>query len=375
MKRVIRVLYVIDQLKHLGGAERSLLRLLRGLPRDRFSPSVLTFDFNPEAFPGMPCPVLVYPIRRIYGWNGIRYGARFAKLLRAEQIDIVHTFFESSDLWAAPLARLFGNVVLLSSRRDMGLQRHKFHDVAYRVVSPLFDQVQAVSDEVGRYVLRADGLEPSRVVTVPNGVEFNQVKPEPRMEVRKQYGWSESETLIVSVGNVRPVKGFDVLIRTAALVCRECPPARFVIAGKILENDHYQNLLALVAENGLEGRVQFLGGVERVFDLLSASDVFFLPSRSEGMSNALLEAMACGLPAVASRVGGNPELIRDGETGYLVAVEDAEAAADRLLTLISDRDKARAMGKAARTLAESRYSMEATVGMVIHEYERLLGSK
>jgi L-malate glycosyltransferase len=150
---------------------------------------------------------------------------------------------------------------------------------------------------------------------------------------------------------------------------------RFVIAGRILENDHYQALLASVAENCLEGRVQFLGGVDRVFDLLSASDVFFLPSRSEGMSNALLEAMACGLPAVASRVGGNPELIRDGVTGFLVPVEDAEAAADRLLTLISDRNKARAMGEAARTVVESQYTMEATVRLIIDEYERLLGSK
>lgn len=377
MNEPVGLLFVIDELWQWGGAEASLLKILRRLPGERFRPRVVTFRFNDavKGFQPFPCPLEVYPLRRIYGRNSLPLALRLGRLIRAERIRIVHTFFESSDLWAGPTARLAGKVVLISSRRDVGIQRSRLHDALYRLVGPLFDQVQAVSEEVRQWVIRADHLDPARVVTIPNGIELEAVPVLANpAAVRARYALPDEGPLIACVANIRRVKGIDVLVRAAARVSRELPSARFLVAGQILEPDYFAELERMAGELGAGANVRFLGRVEGVMELLSVADAFFLPSRSEGMSNALLEAMACSLPAVATRVGGNPELVRDGESGFLVASEDAAAAADRLLELLRWPERARQMGRCARRRIESEFSMEAVIGRLTAEYARLLAA-
>ncbi len=368
------VLYVIDELWQLGGAERNLVRILRRLPRDRFCPVVLTFRFNPEVaeFQQIPCPVEVYPVRRIYGWAAVRYIPKLLRLLRERRIRIVHAFYESSDLWAGLIAKLTSRAVLISSRRDLGIQRNRALDAAYRLIGPLVDQVQAVSEAVREYVIRADRLDPSKVITVPNGIDLEQVRPRvTAAAVRERYGLGGAGPLVITVANIRRVKGLDVLVRSAEIVRRRIPGVRFLVAGRVLEHDFLAELESSIREGGLQETVRLLGPVEDLFSLLPVCDAFFLPSRSEGMSNALLEAMACELPAVATRVGGNTELVQDGRTGFLTPPEDHEAAAARLIDLLNDPVGARQMGEAARGLVAERYSMDAVMRLLVSQYERL----
>jgi glycosyltransferase involved in cell wall biosynthesis len=365
MREPVRVLYVIDELLRLGGAERALLQLIAALPADRFTPYLLTFQIDRAVFPTLPCPLLHYPMRRIYGWRGVRHGLRLARFLHRERIALVHTFFESSDLWAAPIARLAGNIALISARRDLGIQRSRRQDLIYPLISRLFDEVQAVSEQVREFVIRADRLAPSRVVTIPNSVA--EAPPADRAAARQRYGIAEDEPLVVSVGNVRRVKGYDMALRAARRVHEVLPKARFLIAGAVIEPDCMAELQA-----GLDGRVEFIGAVHPVWDLLAAADAFFLPSRSEGMSNALLEAMSAGLPAVATRVGGNVEVVCEAETGLVVDVDDDTAAAEALVRLLSDADAARAMGEAARQRVREHYSIAAVLRLMLAEYERVL---
>src|SRR5262249_32595385 len=141
--------------------------------------------------------------------------------------------------------------------------------------------------------------------------------------LREKLSIAPGDRVISTVGHVRRIKGFDVLIRAAIAVHQKDPQALFLIAGENHEPKHYAELEALLAETGNKARVRLVGNVDDVPAFLGLSDIFCLPSRSEGLSNALLEAMACGLPSVATRVGGNPELIEDGRNGYLVESEDS----------------------------------------------------
>jgi glycosyltransferase involved in cell wall biosynthesis len=372
------ILFVIDELCEMGGAERVLLNMIRLLPRERFRCSLVTFNTEPSLgiFESFPCPWHLYPLRRTYDWNALRVAAQIRRLIHSEHVSIVHTFFETSDLWGGLVAKLSGCPILISSRRDMGILRRPMHQYAYRLLNPLFDCVLTVSEEVRGFCLRHDRLPPDKVVTLYNGIEMrkatNSASP---AALRALLGLDGASQIVSTVAHVRRVKGLDIFIRAAAAVCREFPRAAFLVIGDNHEPAHFSELEQLTASLGLADNVRFLGPSEQVFPLLQMSDVFCLPSRSEGFSNALVEAMACGLPCVATRVGGNAEALSDGENGFLVAPEDVEGTADRILTLLRQPERAQRMGHAARQVAEAKFTQEAMMRNLVGVYERLLDAK
>ncbi|MBI3670231.1 MAG: glycosyltransferase [Acidobacteria bacterium] len=372
------ILYVIDELCEMGGAERVLLNTIRLLPRDRFRCSLVTFRTEPRLgiFEDFPCPWHLFPLRRTYDWNALRVAAQIRRLIRAERVRIVHTFFETSDLWGGLVAKLSGCPILVSSRRDMGILRQAMHHRAYRLINPLFDRVLAVSEEVRAFCIQHDRLASEKVLTLYNGIETERAaaSADPAA-LRASLGLDGASHIVSTVAHVRRVKGLDIFIQAAAAVCREFPRAVFVVIGDNHEPAHFRELDQLTDSLGLAGNVKFLGPSEQVFSLLKMSDVFCLPSRSEGFSNALVEAMACGLPCVATRVGGNAEALSDGENGFLVAPEDAAATADRILTLLRQPARAQQMGRAAREVAEVKFTQDAMMKNLVGVYERLLDAK
>jgi glycosyltransferase involved in cell wall biosynthesis len=370
------VLYLIDMLRGLGGAERVLLQMAKLLPRDRYQCTIGTFRFQPDAavMRELSCPVREFPIRRMIGWQAFRSALDLRRFIQSQRVEIVHTFFESADLLGGPVARLSGCPVVISSRRDMGILRSTRHHLAYRLISRAFDQVQAVSDAVRQQTIQADRLNPRKVITIPNGIEIEKVMAANGAGTCRKLGLEGASPLIISVGHIRRVKGFDVLLRAAAEVCRAYPKALFLIVGSIQEADCERSLRAQVRQLGLEGNVRFLGKMdnEGVWSLLKCCNVFCLPSRSEGMSNALLEAMGCGLPSVATAVGGTPEVLEDGRTGYVVPPEDEGALASSIRRLLDDPDGARQMGRLAQTVIAERFSAGSMVRSLVRAYDELL---
>ena len=374
---VTAIVYIIDQLCELGGAERVLLRIIRDLPRDRFSPHLVTFKIDETL--GIrtlvSCPLHVIPVSRTYDLHALAAARRIRKLVRDCNIQIAHTFHETSDLWAGMIAKLSGCRILISSRRDMGFLRLAKHRIGYRWLGRYFDEVHTVSEQVRRFCIEEDRLDPHRVFTVHNGIDLSTPPADLDVHnVRARFDIDPDVRLVVSVGHVRRIKGFDVLLRSAALVHKIMPDVVFAVAGDNHEPAHRQELDAVASQLGMNGRFRFLGRVDDVSSLLRASDVFCLPSRSEGLSNALLEAMACELPCVATRVGGNSEVVADGKTGYLVATETPEALAASLLTLLHDHPVARRMGAEGRRIVEENFTTQAMINTVIDSYERLLSS-
>jgi glycosyltransferase involved in cell wall biosynthesis len=359
----------------MGGAERALLNTTRLLPRNRFQCSIGTFKVGPGvrwAEEGQ-CPIHLFPLSRTYDWNAFRQAVRIGQMIRQRNVSIVHTFFETSDLFGGLVARLSGCPVVISSRRDMGIQRSRGHWPAYRLFRPLFDQVQTVSQQVADFMIRHDGLDPARVVTVYSGIDLARVDATPADGVAiSAPGALPEAPIIVTVANVRRVKGLDVLLEVAAKLAPRHPSAKFLVVGEILDQSYFNELQRTAAELGIRDRVVFTGKCSNVFGLLKSADVFCLPSRSEGFSNALLEAMACSLPCVATDVGGNREAVVDGLTGYLTPSEDADVLADRIHQILLDRSLAASLGRAARKRVQEQFTTDAMVGRLTALYEALL---
>ena len=273
------------------------------------------------------------------------------------------------------MAKLSG-ALLLSSRRDMGILRKAKHALAYRLVNRLSDRVLAVSEEVKRFCIDTDRIDPQRISVVYNGVDLKHIAAEASKDNPfAGADWAGASHIITCVGNIRRVKGIDVLIRTAQRVCRELPDAVFVIAGSLYERDYSEEMQSMIRQLGLEKNVKLLGFVADPVPLLKMSDAFCLLSRSEGFCNALLEAMACGVPSVVTRVGGNPEAITDGENGFLVPVEDDAAAAERLLMLLRDPERRAQIGENGRKSVQTRFSADVMIQKLIEVYRDLLAER
>jgi glycosyltransferase involved in cell wall biosynthesis len=370
----LHVLFLIDHLMARGGGEGNLLKLLELLPPDLVRCSVATFRIKPEIRQSIKVPLYVFPWKRVYHLSSLKAARDLRKLIHDERVDIVQTYFETSNLWGGLVAKLSG-AALLSSRRDMGILRKPKHQFAYRLINRISDRVLAVSEEVKRFCVDQERIDPARVSVVYNGVDLRQLEAGPQTNPFAGAPWAGASHIITCIANVRHIKGIDVLVRAAQRVCRELPGAVFLVGGSLYEREYSGQMQDLVRSFGLENNVRFLGFIEDPAPLLKMSDAFCLLSRSEGFCNALLEAMACGVPSVVTRVGGNPEAIVDGQTGYLVASEDHEAAADSLLKLLRDPARAKQMGEAGRTAAQTRFSADTMIANLIEIYRSLMAER
>jgi glycosyltransferase involved in cell wall biosynthesis len=366
------VLFLIDHLMALGGGETNLLKVVQLMPPELVRCSIATFRITPEIREGISVPVHVFPWRRVYHLDALKAAVALRKLIREDHVDIVQTYFETSNLWGGLVAKLSG-ALLLSSRRDMGILRKTKHALAYRVVNRLSDRVLAVSEEVKRFCIDADRIDPQKISVVYNGVDLQHVTAgEAHKNPFSTAEWAGASHIVTCVANVRRIKGIDVLVRAAQRVCRELPDAVFLVAGSLYENDYAQEVQAMIRSMGLERNIKLLGFVADPVPLLKMSNAFCLLSRSEGFCNALLEAMACGVPSVVTSVGGNPEAIHDGENGFLVPVEDDAAAAARLLFLLRDRKRAVQIGETGRIAAQTRFSATTMIEKLVSLYRDLV---
>lgn len=365
------VLLVLDQFpKTLGGGERAALRLAALLPRYGYRVSILTFSVHPECdvVRTSPCPLYLLPLRRTYDLAALRGALSLRRFLKQQQIQIVQTFFESSDIWAGTVTRALSSAKLIWSRRDLGILRTGKHHRAYRLMASFPHAVFAVSEQVRRHSIEVDGIDPARVQTIYNGLDLEDwTAPAARERTATVH--------VTAVGNIRHVKGHDIFIQAAAAVVSRFPDVSFSIAGDVLEPEYFARLEALVRDLGLVGRFHFIGGVADLPAYLASADIFVMPSRSEGFSNAIVEAMAMSLPVVATGVGGNAEAVKDGVNGFVVPPEDPEALAAAISQLIANRTQAKIMGEEGRNIVVETFTSEAMMEKIVATYRRLLAAR
>jgi glycosyltransferase involved in cell wall biosynthesis len=331
-----------------------------------------------EPFREAGCEIVVLP--RARGNFDVADIGRTYKFLRRVRCDVFHCYNDhTSPLIGAALARVpvrLWSKLAMSSHYEKGTNPQGLHRLALgtRISSALSTCILARSEAVKQELIR-DGADPNRVVVVPVDVDVSSYGTAlGSSEVRHELGYLESDLIITSVGHAAPVKGWDVLLASFGEVARQDAKARLLLVGDIPtagETAFADSLHALASRNGWGDRVRFLGRRDDIPRLLAISDIFVLPSRSEGQPGALVEAMATGLPCVAARVGGIPEVIRDGHDGLLVDRGDSEALGHAILRLVKDKQLKAELSRRAKDTAR-KFDIVTSTEQLFRRYVELL---
>jgi len=362
MHRPVRVCFLIDRLG-LAGTETQLVGLVRRLDRAVVSPSLALLDGERDrsrALEPDDCPVLRLGVRSLSRPSTLTAALRLGRFLRREQVDVLQLCSPDSAYLGSFVGRLSGIPRVVYSRRSLGYWmtplRRRMDRLVLRLADAALTNCAAIRDE-----LEAGGLDPDRVFIVENGIDLAPFEAIPPLAASDD---RPSPRRVGVVANLRPVKDLPTFLRACRIVADADPSVSFAIAG---EGEEGPALGRLIAELGLGDRVALPGAVRDVPAFLAGLDISVLCSRSEGQSNALIEAMAAGRAVVATAVGGTPELIEDGETGLLVPPGDPDCLASAIVRLLRDRALAARLGAAARLRARRRHGWEA----VARRFERL----
>jgi glycosyltransferase involved in cell wall biosynthesis len=239
-----------------------------------------------------------------------------------------------------------------------------------RLTLPRYERVVCVSPDLHQRC-RAYGVPAARCLLIENGIDLGQfARRVPAAEAKRRLGLPGDRPVVGAVGRLSPEKGFDLLIRAVDRLLGRGLDFDLVIAG---DGDQRHELEALIAGLGRRDRIRLLGYCSETAALYEALDVFALSSLREGLPNVLLEALALGVPALATRIAGVPRLIRDGETGLLVEPGSVGALADALARLLADASLRDRLRRAGRVALETGFSFEARMGKIRALYDDLLG--
>ncbi|MCE9581903.1 MAG: glycosyltransferase [Planctomycetes bacterium] len=349
----LKIQFLITELDP-GGAEKQLLHLATGLDRARFEPRVLClrgFGAIGEALRKAGVPADTLGMKR--KWD-VGAPFRLRKKLAEWKPDILHSFLFHANMLGRLVARRAGVPVVIGSVRVCETRRH--HLLWDRLTQGQMDCETCVCESVREYTEREAGIDEKKLVAIPNGVEL------PALD-----GLDRSRPEALFLGRLEPQKDVRTLLAAWPLVRRRIPAAVLRIVGK---GPQEAELRALDVDG-----VEWCGFQTDLAPFWRTARVLALPSRWEGLPNAVLEAMAWGVPVVATAVGGSVELVREGKTGHLVEPGDAVALAVRLAEVLEDGARAETMGREGRRVVERDYTVERMVSANQDLYLRLAREK
>jgi len=367
-----RVMLFTDSFRR-GGTERQFVRLVRGIDRNRYDILVACLQRRGPLLSeveSLGVSIVEFPINSLYNFRAAKQFVQLVQFMRREQIQIMHAFDFYTSVFAVPAARVAGVPVVLASRRELLNLRSPWQQRAIRIATRLATGVVVNSCAAGRDLDSLKSGSRRRIEVLPNCIDLQEFEPRlSRGQVRREFGLSARSIVIGALGNLRPEKDLETFLFAARGILDAIPAVQFLIVG---DGPGANKLKRLADDLHLSAALQFLGERSDVPDLLAALDILMISSYSESFPNAILEAMSMGKPVIATNVGGIPELVEEGETGFLVPPKDPMAIADRALSLCRDSARRLRMGQAARARVESNFTVKDVTAKLEGIYGRSL---
>ena len=354
-----RVVHVVLSL-NIGGLEMVVLDLVRLLDQSGFEPHVICLNETGSLTPRFEA--MGVPVESVGASSWGRAGTFVRLLRRFKQLrpDVVHTHNMAPHFQGAIAARLIGVPVVVHTKHGRNYPDHLPSVLKNRFLSMLTDCIVPVSEDAAQVARQIERVPAAKLRVIHNGIDLGEF-PE-SLAGRRRRGKHA-----ITVARLHPIKDQATMLRAARLVVDVEPDFRLEFVG---DGPARAELESLTDELGLRDHIQFTGFTSEVSRHLAEADVFLLTSVSEGISLTLLEAMATGLPVVATAVGGNPEIVVHGETGLLAPPKSPEAIAAAILQLIRDPETAGRMGQAGRRRVEEEFDLRR----VVQKYESLYTS-
>ncbi len=381
MEKKIRVAFMLTPVE-FGGAERVCMTLLKHIDRKRFEvvPILLTRPWERENMfvrdlrkEGYDCCEIPEALREAGDYLRVARCFKLVwRLLKNGSFDLLHTNGYFADIVGIPVARLNRLPSVSTCHGYISTTWNlRLYNVIDRLVLKFATRVLAVSEGLKQNLLDS-GLSPSRVRVIANAVDFPKSDGSThtsRYAKRGSLGVGQDDFIVGYMGRLSSEKGLIHLFAACAQLLRNGVPLRVLIVG---DGPQRNELEKLSLELGLGNRVLFAGFQEDIAEWIPCMDVFILPSLTEGTPMSLLEAMAYGVPTIASAVGGVPQVIKHGETGILVSPGKAEEISNAILALLGDPATRQKLAKNALILARARYSVEQWITRIETEYQTLV---
>lgn len=370
-----RLAVVVGQLQR-GGAERQLFELVTRLDRSLYDPLVICLSEVVDPYAGRlseaGVEVIVAPRA---GHRDLSRVRALASILSGRRIDLAHSFLLAANAYTWAATRLSGRRPYIASSRTCMPPRGRFAAWVHRRAFAGASAVIANAGAVMAFTSDLYGLPAERITVIPNGVDLRPFdaaaadRERRREAVRSRLGLARDAVVAGAVGRLSPEKNFPLLVEAARRVRRESgTPVHVVVAGDGPERDR---LAASIRRSGLGGTVTLAGASDDVPTLMTCFDLFAQTSETEGLPNAVMEAMAASLPVAATRVGGTAELVDDGASGLLVPPGDAEAMAGAIDRLARDPSMRARLGRRGRERIEADFTVERMVDRTVALYDRV----
>lgn len=354
-----------------GGAETVFIDLATRLPKDKYR-SVVVIQGKGWVYEEL-CRRGITPILlEAKGSFNFSYLSGLVKIIRSEKVDLIQSHLLGTNVYCSlagllsrkPVVATFHGVV------DVG-ENERLKGIKFAAINAGASCVVSVTDSLEQYVLSRTPLRKRKSKVIYNGIDTAAFMHPPSNALRQKYGWNNGEIIVGSLGNIRPAKGYDVLLKAAAQLQQSPHAFRFVIAGQG-DGKLYDELISLRKELGLEEKVQFAGFTDDAAEFLAGIDIFLSSSISEGLPLSAIQAMVSRLPLVATRCGGYVGLITDGENGVLTEVGNPEAIAQALETVAANPALRKTLAENAKSHAVETFDIEVMLNDYAKLYDSLL---
>jgi glycosyltransferase involved in cell wall biosynthesis len=374
----LRVLTLVDGIGHHGGGETLAREITTRLDKSRFEAIFCVTRWQPSPeFSGALAELDGAGVRFVGLERGgrldLRPWGRVLRMLRGG-VDILHSHKFGSNVWAAGLTLLARPPVFVAHEHTWSYSGDRPRILLdRRLIAPRADAFVAVSRDDQRKMVEIERIPPEKTRFIPNGIDLEPPPEDAGKRVRRELGLDPGQPVIGTVATLRAQKALDVLIEAALMLREEFPDLAVLIAGGAdpTAAEEAARLKALAERLGAGETVRFLGPRDDIPSLLAALDVAVISSDYEGSPLSVMEYMEAALPVVATRVGGVPDIVVDGETGFLVPPRDPAAITAALTRLLAEPELARRMGEAGRRRRRAEFDLSATVRRVEQLYEEL----